>query len=110
MHSGRVLVVAPDEDLRHALIFALSAYGHAVTAEHHWRRDVNPENFDCTVLDEKALNGWPSHLAPERTILLAYTAEAVLGSVFASTIAMPLRGDAVVRAVAAFLPDRVAAK
>ena len=59
MGSGRLLVVAPDTDLRGSLVFALEAEGFDVTA-----RDTLPNmswmtqrRFDSTVLDQKALTG-----------------------------------------------------
>ena len=59
MASGRLLVVAPDPDLRGSLVFAFEAEGFEVTA-----RDALPtmdwlsENrFGCCVLDQKALTG-----------------------------------------------------
>lgn len=59
MAVGRLLVVAPDPDLRGSLVFALEAEGFEVTA----REDLpslswmTQRRFDCTVLDQKALNG-----------------------------------------------------
>ena len=59
MAIGRLLIVAPDADLRASLVFALEAEGFEVTA----REDVpnlawmNQRRFDCTVLDQKALTG-----------------------------------------------------
>jgi hypothetical protein len=59
MAVGRLLIVAPDADLRASLIFALEAEGFEVIA----REDLptlawmNQRRFDCTVLDQKALNG-----------------------------------------------------
>lgn len=59
MGSGRLLVVAPDPDLRGSLVFALEAEGFEVIA-----RDTLPDmawmsqrRFDCCLLDQKALTG-----------------------------------------------------
>ena len=59
MASGRLLVVAPDPDLRASLVFAFEAEGFEVTA-----RDTLPSmdwltdhRFACCVLDQKALAG-----------------------------------------------------
>jgi hypothetical protein len=59
MPSGRVLLVAPDTDLRRSLVFALETDGFAVVV-----RDSPPtrawlasNRFDCTILDQKALAG-----------------------------------------------------
>jgi len=61
MASGRLLVVAPDPDLRGSLVFALEAEGFDIAA-----RDTLPtmdwmtqRRFDCCVLDQKALTGEP---------------------------------------------------
>jgi DNA-binding NtrC family response regulator len=61
MASGRLLVVAPDSDLRESLVFSFEAEGFEVTA-----RDELPSmswmqqrRFDCTVLDQNALDGEP---------------------------------------------------
>lgn len=59
MPSGRLLLVAPDTDLRRSLVFALETEGFSVTV-----RDAPParswlvsNRFDCTVVDQKALAG-----------------------------------------------------
>lgn len=59
MPSARLLLVAPDTDLRRSLAFALEADGFAVTI-----RDTPParswlvsNRFDCTIVDQKALTG-----------------------------------------------------
>ena len=59
MSTGRLLLVAPDTDLRRSLAFALEVEGFAVTI-----RDTPPSRswlqtnrFDCTVVDQKALTG-----------------------------------------------------
>lgn len=59
MAAGRILVVAPDGDLRRSLGFALEAEGYDVTLradlpDHSW---VSRESFDATVLDQRALTG-----------------------------------------------------
>jgi hypothetical protein len=59
MASGRILVIAPNGDLRASLVFALEAEGYQVTAKEalpvfSW---VASQGFDCTVLDQKALSG-----------------------------------------------------
>lgn len=59
MASGRILVIAPNGDLRASLVFALEAEGYEVTArealpDFSW---VASQGFACTVLDQKALSG-----------------------------------------------------
>lgn len=64
MASGRILVIAPNSDLRASLVFALEAEGYQVMAKEalpdfSW---VAAQDFDCTVLDQKALTG-PEYLS-----------------------------------------------
>jgi hypothetical protein len=106
MDPGRILLVAPDNDLRRSLTFALAAYGYVVTAEHAWPVDVVPDAFDCTVLDEHVLAGAalraPALLSGRRPVLLlAYTDEGMANEAVTEAIAMPLKGEAVIQAVAA---------
>ncbi|HTO27942.1 MAG TPA: hypothetical protein VL017_05070 [Devosia sp.] len=106
MDSGRILVVAPDDDLRRSLTFALAAYGYAVTAERAWPEGATADAFDCVVLDEHVLSA-PSATLPELrstrrpVLLLAYSGEALANSVVTAVIGMPLKGEAVPQAVAA---------
>src|SRR5689334_16050274 len=48
---SRILVVAPDSDLRRSLEFALVAEGHDVTCRNGIKAPGLPSNYDCTVLD-----------------------------------------------------------
>ena len=72
MHSGRILVVEPDDDLRRSLTFVLAAYGYTVVADQGWPADAISGAFDCIVLDEQVmskssalprvlLSGWPRY-------------------------------------------------
>lgn len=59
MASGRLLVVASDNDIRQSLVFAFEAEGFEVTAREEpptmaW---MQQRRFDCTVLDQNALDG-----------------------------------------------------
>lgn len=59
MASGRILVVAPDNDIRQSLVFSFEAEGFEVTARDQlptmaWQQQ---RRFDCTVLDQNALGG-----------------------------------------------------
>ena len=106
MHSGRILVVAPDNDLRRSLTFALAAYGYAVTAEQAWPGNATADAFDCIVLDEHVLSKsseLSSALLSGRrpVLLLAYTEEALANAAVTGVIAMPLKGEAVMQAVEA---------
>lgn len=108
MHSGRVLVVAPDHDLRRALTFALSAYGYTVTSESAWSRLSDTDGYDCIVLDAHALSrpdvappAMLSDLGP--IVLLAYSEGALSNRWVDAIVAMPLRGEAVIQAVSALI-------
>lgn len=105
MHVGRVLLVAPDDDLRRSLTFALAAYGYTVVAEQQWPGEEQADGFDCVVLDEKALSGLSIGAAAIKrpVLLLAYSETAKSNAIVAGTIAMPLKGEAVIQAVAAAL-------
>lgn len=114
MHSGRVLVVAPDHDLRHSLTFALAAYGYSVVAKEAWPGEPEPERFDCVVLDEHVMSA-PS-VRPRALfsvqgpiVLLAYSDAARTQMWFDTVLAMPLKGEAVVEAVVAVMARHGAA-
>jgi CheY-like chemotaxis protein len=106
MHSGRILVVAPDDDLRRSLTFALEAYGYAVTTEQAWPENAAADAFDCIVVDEHvlsksaALSAGPLH-GRRPVLLLAYSEGALANAAVTGVIAMPLKGEAVPQAVAA---------
>lgn len=106
MHSGRILVVAPDHDLRHSLTFALEAYGYCVVAETAWPQGA--DHFDCIVLDEHAMTQpWARQQAffagRGPIVLLAYSEAARSQMGFDCVLAMPLKGEAVVEAVVAVM-------
>jgi hypothetical protein len=106
MHSGRILVVAPDDDLRRSLTFALAAYGYTVVAEQAWPGDATADACDCIVLDEQVLSKSstlpPALLSgPRPVLLLAYSEDALANEAVTGVIAMPLKGEAVPQAVAA---------
>lgn len=54
MPSGRLLIVAPDVDLRRSLEFLLEAEGHVVVSC-AGIAGVDTSNFDCTILDHRAI-------------------------------------------------------
>lgn len=106
MASGRILVIAPDNDLRRSIAFALEAEGYDVTARaelpsHSW---VSAARFDATVLDQKALAG-PDYvsiafcLKARPVILLAANPRPWLVEWVAEVIEMPVIGNALGRAV-----------
>ena len=75
MPIGCLLVIAPDLDVRSALVFTLEADGFDVTARSKipslaW---TESHRFDCTVLDHKAITG-----EPDATIAFCIKASPVL--------------------------------
>jgi len=59
MPSGRILIIAPNPDLRGSMAFALEAEGFEVSGrdelpDYSW---VARQGYDCTVLDQRALQG-----------------------------------------------------
>ncbi|MBL8597310.1 MAG: hypothetical protein J0I48_20765 [Devosia sp.] len=106
MPSARLLLVAPDTDLRRSLAFALEAEGFAVTI-----RDTPParswlvsNRFDCTIVDQKALTG-PDYEAiafcikAHPVVLLASRPHPWLVEWVAEIVDLPLAGNAVNSAV-----------
>lgn len=101
MASGRVLIVAPNSDLRGSLAFALEAEGYEVTLremlpEHSW---VTAQKFDATVLDQKALTGADYAsiafcVKAYPVILLAARPHPWLVGWVADVVEMPVMGNA----------------
>lgn len=54
MAHGRLLIVAPDPDLRRSLEFALEAEGYAVASCATIDAADMAEAYDCTILDHRA--------------------------------------------------------
>ena len=106
MASGRILVIAPNGDLRASLVFALEAEGYQVTAKEGlpdlaW---VVSQGFDCTVLDQKALSG-PEYesiafcVKANPVVLLAARPFAWLVKWVAQIVEMPAIGNSMSAAV-----------
>jgi DNA-binding response OmpR family regulator len=103
MHPARILVVAPEGDLRQSLRFALEAEHFEVT----WRASIGakqmPSDYDCTVLDHNALG---EDIAAARVfafafdpvILLANQPHELSASVF-RTVLKPHLGAPLIDAV-----------
>ncbi len=53
--NARLLVVAPDADLRQSLAFLFEVNEFAVRISTHWPPDVQVEAFDAIILDEVAV-------------------------------------------------------
>ena len=109
---SRLLLIAPDSDLRQSLEFALRAEGHEV----NWGASVGtrgfPADFDCTVLDHHAVG---NNLGAGRAfcevfapvILLANTADHPLAPFAYNTILKPMLGPALIAAIAQATTSRV---
>lgn len=103
MDSGRVHLVAPDDELRRSVTFALAAYGYSVTADLLWPADGH-EPFDCMLVDERVLKGKGlGAMRKDRrpVLLLAYKPALWDHLEVDGVIAMPLTGEAVIQAVEA---------
>ena len=106
MASGRVLVVAPDSDLRGSLVFALEAEGFEATAKEQlphlsW---MTPGRFDCTVLDQTALSGEPYEsiafcIKAHPVVLLAARPLSWVVEWVSQIVDMPVAGNAISAAV-----------
>jgi DNA-binding NtrC family response regulator len=103
MASGRLLIVAPDADLRLSLQFALEAEGYAVTARANIGETTTQERFDCTILDHRAAIGPTEDIAAfcrraHPVVLLASEPSHGIGPVF-RLIQKPLLGEPLSAAV-----------
>jgi hypothetical protein len=107
MASARLLLVAPDTDLRRSLAFALETEGYTVAI-----RDLPPprawlasNRFDCTILDQKSLVGADYEaiafcIKAHPVVLLANKPHPWLVEWVADVVDLPLTGNAVSAAVA----------
>lgn len=106
MSTGRLLVVAADGDVRRSLVFALEAEGYAVTASdtlppRTWTED---NRFDCTVLDQRLLQG-PAYeslafcISSHPVVLLASRPRAWLAEWVSRVVETPVVDDSLVDAV-----------
>src|SRR6218665_3790388 len=106
MPSGRLLLVAPETDLRRSLVFALETEGFAVTV-----RDAPPSRawlaqnrFDCTIIDQKAFVGEAYEniafcIKAYPVVLMAARPHAWLVDWVSETIDFPLAENAVTSAI-----------
>lgn len=110
MPSGRLLIVAPDVDLRRSLEFLLEAEGHAVVSR-AGIEGVDAATFDCTILDHRAI------LAPQQemqafcrkarpVILLAGSPLPWLAEEIFRVVQKPLLGQPLIAAVDEALRSR----
>jgi CheY-like chemotaxis protein len=111
----RVLVVAPDLDLRRSLQFALEAEGYAVTCRANIAAAAElPHDFDCTVVDHHALGNDKTAAqaflgAFEPSILLANKPHELSDAAF-MTILKPQLGAALTGAIREAMETRMATK
>ncbi len=108
----RILVIAPDLDLRRSLQFALEAEGYAVT----WRASIAaielPHDYDCAVVDHHALGNdkWAAEKflrAFHPSILLANKPHDLSAAAF-RTILKPHLGAALMTAIREAIETREA--
>ncbi|MDC9823792.1 hypothetical protein PRN20_08605 [Devosia sp. ZB163] len=102
MAAGRLLVIAPDNDLRRSLVFALEAEGYEVTVradlpDYSW---LARQRFDATVLDQKALTGADYAsiafcVKAYPVVLLAAHAHPWLVQWVTDVVEMPVLGNAI---------------
>lgn len=114
MALGRLLVIAPNSDLRGSLVFALEAEGYEVTATEElpslsW---VATQRLDCTVLDQKALVGEPHEsiafcIKAHPVVLFAVDPLSWLVEWVSQVVEMPVAGNAISAAVRQAMQLRV---
>lgn len=111
----RILLVAPDSDLRKSLEFALQAEGYEVTSRASIAARLQPGTYDCTVLDHhaigndrKAAASFCSIFAP--VILLANEQPHALSPAAFNTLMKPLLGAALSEAIREAIAVRALAK
>ncbi len=114
MSPKRILVIAPDSDLRHSLRFALEAEGFKATMRTGIDAPLTPADYDCVILDHHGLDEYPAaadafvaDFAP--VILLANRQHRLSSRVF-MTLVKPDLGSSVIDAVRLASRVRVAPK
>jgi hypothetical protein len=104
MEHNRLLVIAPNPDLRKSLAFALEAEGYVVTSHAVIPAEGTGGSYDCVVLDHKAATGSREAVLAfankaKRLILLAGTPQPWLLPHVSKVVATPLLGHALSDAV-----------
>ena len=109
MSSGRLLLVAPDADLRRSLAFALEVEGFSITVRDQppSRAWLQANRFACTVVDQKALAGEPYEaiafcIKAHPVVLL--TSKSLLVEWVAEIVDLPLSENAVTTAIRQAMP------
>lgn len=105
MSSARLLLVAPDDEVRRSLVFALEAEGYdvATRADLPERPDIQSRR-DCTVLDQRALRpcdreALETCLDVSPVVLLVSRPQPWLTVQVSAVVETPITGGAMVRAV-----------
>lgn len=102
--ASRLIVISPEDDLRHSLEFALQAEGYGVVATTLPDAMRSLDGFDCFVVDEKSFDGSRVALtdfctARRPVVLLTDNPGAYADLSIDEVVEKPLRGGAVHRAV-----------
>lgn len=105
MQSSRVLVVAPDADLRDSLCFALRTHGYIVASQAGFGAAPDASDYDCVVVHEKALAEHNSMPSGESVLLLSYSAEH-RQQIETNVLRMPIMGNELVEAVSQLIANR----
>jgi hypothetical protein len=100
----RLLVIAPNPDLRKSLAFALESEGYVVTSHAVIPNEEAGQSYDCVVLDHKAAIGPREAVLAFANkarclILLAGTPQPWLLPHVTAIVPTPLRGEALGEAV-----------
>ncbi len=111
MSSGRLLLVAPDADLRRSLAFALEVEGFSITVRDQppSRAWLQANRFACTVVDQKALAGEPYEaiafcIKAHPVVLLTSKPHPWLVEWVAEIVDLPLSENAVTTAIRQAMP------
>lgn len=120
MDAPRLLIIAPDDDLRRSLTFALEAEGYSVTAlaDAGSAHVVGSGHFACTVVDQAALAGTEASIrafcaAAKPVVLLSNASLPLVPWDGVSVVEKPMLGESLSQAVRGALgrtPDAVPPK
>ncbi len=106
MTRGRILVVAPQLDMRRSLEFVLDAEGFEVSSRSRldYANPASSSRFDCIVLDHQALTGsreevieFCTHAAP--IILVSSKPIEWLSGIVQDLVEKPVMGGAIANSV-----------
>jgi DNA-binding NtrC family response regulator len=112
LSTRRILVIAPNPDLRSSLTFALEAEGYAVTSQAVLLGPDEGRDFDCVVLDHKAAKAQPREAVLDfcahspRIVLLAGAPQPWLVARVFTVVQTPHLGEALIAAVRAAIATK----